>query len=180
MSLRITFELKEEDLEYFRSQMMRVREVTQTAPEAEVIRKARESLEAVRANKSAPAFVQERLGKVERLINMLEDDEWALEDQERQDVATALSYFSDPEDIIPDNIPVLGYIDDAIMIELVVRELVHEIEAYDDFCDYRKLAPEASHEEWLESKRRALFARMRRRRQGVGARRRRGTRFRLF
>lgn len=179
MSLRITFELKDEDLDYFRKQMKRVRESATVAPEAEVIKKAQESLQAVRDSKSAPVFVQDRLEKVERLIQMLGDEEWALEEQERKDVLTALSYFADPEDIIPDNIPVLGYIDDAIMIELVVRELIHEIEAYEDFCSYRKLAPKASHDEWLEAKRRALFSRMRRRRQGLSGGRRQ-TRFRLF
>jgi len=61
------------------------------------------------------------------------------------------------------------------MIELVVRELHHEIEAYLDFCDYRAgKAPkpgiktkisDVSREEWLESRRRELQARMRRRRK---------------
>ena len=40
--------------------------------------------------------------------------------------------------MIPDTIPVLGYIDDAIMIELVVKELRHEIEAFEDFSRYRR------------------------------------------
>ena len=31
----------------------------------------------------------------------------------------------------------IGYLDDVIMIELVVRELFHVREAYDDFCEYR-------------------------------------------
>ena len=46
-------------------------------------------------------------------------------------------YFADPEDILPDDIPVIGYLDDVIIIELVARELVHVREAYDDFCEFR-------------------------------------------
>ena len=86
---------------------------------------------------------------------MLEDDEWALEAQERRNVVGALAYFADPEDIIPDNIPVIGYIDDAIMIELVVKELRPEIEAFEDFCRYRREEasrnrnPDISREQWL-------------------------------
>ena len=43
--------------------------------------------------------------------------------------------------MIPDDIPIIGFIDDAIMIELVVRDLAAEIDAYADFCDYKKTAP---------------------------------------
>lgn len=179
MTLKITFELEEQDLKYFRSQMNRARKAAKAATEEEVIAKAKEALVSVRSLKKVPSFVAERLDKVDSLISMLSDSEWALEAKERKDVVTALSYFNEPEDMIPDNIPVIGLIDDAIMIELVVRELAPEIEAYGDFCNYRKAAPKASHEDWLEAKRRALFARMRRRRQN-GAASRRGPRFRLF
>jgi uncharacterized membrane protein YkvA (DUF1232 family) len=52
-------------------------------------------------------------------------------------VVAALAYFADPNDAIPDNVPVLGYLDDAIMIELCVRDLKFEIEAYEDFRHWR-------------------------------------------
>ena len=79
----------------------------------------------------------------------------------------ALAYFADPDDLVHDRVPGIGYLDDAIMVELVVRELKHEIEAYDAFCEFRKerrkakaLAPDA-----LEKRRSALQSRMRRRRR---------------
>lgn len=179
MTLKITFELEEQDLKYFRSQMNRAKKAAKAVTEEEVVAKTKEALISVRSQKKVPSFVAERLTKVDSLISMLGDSEWALEAKERKDVLAALSYFNDPEDIIPDNIPVIGLIDDAIMIELVVRELAPEIEAYADFCNYRKGAPKASHEDWLEAKRRALFGRMRRRRQNAAIRRR-GPGFRLF
>lgn len=180
MTLRITFDLEEQDLKYFRNQMLRARKLAKEASEEAVVAKTKQVLASVRASKKVPVFVADRLEKVDRLIEMLEDSEWALEATERKNVVTALSYFNDPEDIIPDNIPVIGLIDDAIMIELVVRELKPEIDAYNDFCDYRKAAPAASRDEWLQAKRRALFARMRRRRQGVAGGRSGRPRFRLF
>src|SRR3546814_2239383 len=60
-----------------------------------------------------------------------------MEDKDRQRVMSALLYFVDPKDVIPDQVEVLGFLDDAIMIELCVRELRHELDAYDDFCEYR-------------------------------------------
>jgi uncharacterized membrane protein YkvA (DUF1232 family) len=53
-------------------------------------------------------------------------------------VRCALVYFAVPGDAIPDDVPVLGFLDDAIMIELSARELQHEIDAYADFCEFRQ------------------------------------------
>jgi len=63
---------------------------------------------------------------------------------------------------------VLGLIDDAIMIELVVRELNHQLEAYDEFCSFRSSeeqlrGKDVSREEWLDAKQKQLMKRMRER-----------------
>ena len=101
----------------------------------------------------------------------------------------ALAYFSEPEDLIPDDIPGLGFIDDAIMIEMVTLELEHEIHAYRDFCVFRAAeasrlgdkAPEMGRSEWMESRRQELHSRMRRRRRrGSGGSGRGGSSFSLF
>jgi uncharacterized membrane protein YkvA (DUF1232 family) len=78
-------------------------------------------------------------------------------------VLDALAYFVDPEDMIPDRLPGIGYIDDAIMVELISEELKHEIKAYEDFCEFRGKTPAAQDQAKLESRRKALQARMRRR-----------------
>jgi uncharacterized membrane protein YkvA (DUF1232 family) len=185
MTLRITFDLEDKDLKYFRAQMKRAQASGERATEAEVIAKAQLMIEEV-ANTKVPAFVAQRLEKLGSLIAMLEDDEWALEARERRNVVGALAYFADPEDLIPDNVPVIGYIDDAIMIELVVKELGPEIEAFDDFCRYRREEasrnrnPDISREQWLAAKRRDLHARMKRRRRSRSSRTAGRTRVRLF
>jgi hypothetical protein len=58
------------------------------------------------------------------------------------------------------------------MIELIARELKHEIQAYQDFCDYRKRVRaehggriRVSREQWLEDRRGELHTRMRRRKR---------------
>jgi uncharacterized membrane protein YkvA (DUF1232 family) len=96
---------------------------------------------------------------------MLRDDEWRLERRDRARILDALAYFADPDDLIPDRVPGLGYLDDAIMVELIVQELKHEIEAYKDFCEFRKSRPQAEAADKLEARRQGLQQRMRRRRQ---------------
>lgn len=175
MSLKVTFELEDKDLLYFKRSMKTARAKAVAAPEAKVIEQASAMITTVRREK-VPTFVEERISKLASLIDMLGDDEWALPDADRKNVVAALAYFADPHDIIPDNVPVLGYIDDAIMIELVVKELKPVLDAFEDFMLYkseeksRNRNPDVSREEWLAVKRRDLHSRMRRRRQAIRSR----------
>lgn len=187
MPLKVTFELEDKDLKYFRTCIKQARESAEKSPEAEITAKAEAMIAEVRAS-NVPAFVQQRIDSVQSLVDMTRDKEWDLAPQERKKVVAALAYFADPHDIIPDNVPVLGYIDDAIMIELVVSELKHEIDSFADFCRYRKEEkarnrnPDLSRDEYLGIKRRELHDRMRRRRRSrsSAARGSSRTRFRLL
>jgi uncharacterized membrane protein YkvA (DUF1232 family) len=173
VSLRISFELDEDDLKHFRLIMQEARQAAKRIPPEQIVAAAEELLKGAAAS-SAPGFIFERLAKLELMIRMLSDIEWRLPHQEATRVLHALAYFAEPDDLIPDHIPGLGFLDDAIMIELVVRELKHEIDAYQDFCDYReRLLLEQGHntavsrEGWLDSRRSKLQARMRRRRKHI-------------
>lgn len=185
MSLRVAFDLEETDLEYFRSIMKRAGEGVGKTSEDDVVAHAETMINDVRSAE-LPAFAAQRIGRVESLIEMLRDDEWRLTGNERTNVITALAYFAEPKDVIPDDVPVLGYIDDAIMIELITRELKHEIEAFDDFRRYkreeasRNRDPNVTREDWLDAKRRELHQRMRRRRNSRSPRYAGRTRVRLF
>jgi len=167
MSIDIKFSLDDTDLEYFRSVMNKAQDGAGTASDKEIIDKARAVLEGTKPVKP-PLFVRESLGRLATMIAMLEDPEWPLDGQERVDVISALAYFHNPADLIADDVPVLGLIDDAIMIELVVRELNHQLEAYDEFCTFRSSeeqlrGKDVSREEWLDAKQKQLMKRMRER-----------------
>ena len=137
MSLRVSFELEENDLEHFRLIMREARKAAARIAPEDIVASAEDLLQVI-ADTGAPLFVRERLEKLRLMIGMLTDIDWRLPHQEANRVLNALAYFAEPEDLIPDHIPGLGFLDDAIMIELVVRELKHEIEAYEDFRDYRE------------------------------------------
>lgn len=173
MPLSITIDLSDSDLEHFQEVVKRAQEnAIQKSPE-EITNAARQLLVEAEG-KQVPEFIAQRLAKLEALINMVHDMCWAMEEGDCQRVLTALSYFADPKDIIPDNIPVVGLLDDAIMIELCVRELKHELDAYEDFIDYKRREAEErgldpatiGRAHWLEGRRVELLERMRRRRSG--------------
>jgi len=171
LPLRISFELDDNDLRHFRLIMEEARRAASRMPPEDIVAAAQELLASAEVSK-APRFVVDRLHNLKLMIHMLSDIEWRLPHQEATRVLNALAYFAEPEDLIPDSIPGLGFLDDAIMIELVVRELKHEIEAYRDFCEYRDRmrkeqghAANVSREGWLDNRRKELQVRMRRRRK---------------
>lgn len=173
MTLRISFELDDDDLQHFRLIMNEARQAARRMAPEDIVAAAQDLLDEV-PEKKTPGFIVERLARLRLMIRMVSDIEWRLPHNDAARVLNALAYFAEPEDLIPDHIPGLGFLDDAIMIELVARELKHEIEAYQDFCDYRDRqstngdGTNASRESWLDARRKELQARMRRRRGRSG------------
>jgi uncharacterized membrane protein YkvA (DUF1232 family) len=137
MSLRITFELSANDVKHFREAMRKSRHTVRDADNADIIDAARSLFKDV-GSTQVPAYVRERIDRLHALVDMLEDQDWPITSGEQERVLAALVYFCDPEDLIPDHIPGLGFLDDAIMVELAIRGLKHEIDAYQDFCEYRR------------------------------------------
>ena len=137
MGMQISFELTDRDLNFFRKALRQSRAAVQHAEDAEIIEAIHAVLDEIRASEPLPDFVGKRIPELESLLRMLSDDEWQLPDAERERLLATFVYFADPEDILPDEIPVIGYLDDVIIIELVTRELVHVREAYEDFCAFR-------------------------------------------
>ena len=137
MGIKLSFELSDRDLQFFRKALKQSREAVRDAEEAEIIEAICDVLDEIRRNDPLPDFVAKRLPQLELLIQMLADDEWQLPIADRERLLATFVYFADPEDILPDNIPVIGYLDDIIILELVARELQHVRDAYDDFCHFR-------------------------------------------
>ena len=181
MPIKVTFELSEADLDYFRNVFKKAKATAKKHDEATILHLARKQAREMQSRK-LPDFVHERIQALDCLTRMLEDEEWNLGPPHRQRVLQALTYFAEPADLLPDTIPGLGFLDDAIMVELVVQELKPEIDGYEEFCRYRdeqqaeKVDVDVLRKR-LETRRRAMYARMDRRRE---QRERRGGFFSIF
>ncbi len=174
MPIKIAFELSDADLEHFRGAMREAQSRARRLDEKSIVSAARR-LVAETGKRALPEFVRERLAQLEGMLRMLDDAEWRIEGPHRARVVDALAYFAEPVDLIPDQLPGVGFLDDAIMVELVVQEIRPELDAYADFCRFRDeqaregVDPEAQRKR-LEARRRAMFARIERRRERRGRR----------
>lgn len=173
MPLSIRLDISDQELAHFRAVLERARSRATEGSPAEITAAARRAVARLQHRESSP-FVLRRLEKVDALARMLEDDDWQLPEPERRRVLHGLAYVADKHDLVPDNVPVLGLLDDAITLELVLQELRHELDGYEEFDAFRRherARPGAaglaavSRDDWLDSKRQALHGRIRERRE---------------
>lgn len=164
-TLKVEFELSENDLAFFKERLDKARDNRADEEQMVIEGIAAMKKEAIAAN--PPKFVTDRLEKLDPLVNMVRDEDWKLSGEDRKRVLDALAYFADPDDLIPDRIPGIGYIDDAIMIDLVSAGLAPELDAYADFVAHREdLAEEGGEDKpTLEEARKVMQSRMHRRRK---------------
>ena len=135
--LEIRLTLGERDLRHFRRELGRALGAVDRSREKQITAAAVDRIERARAA-DPPDFVRERLDRLEEIVRMTYDEEWSLPAPVKTRILAALSYVADPAPIIPNAVPGLGYLDDAIMIELVSQQLRHELEGWRDFCAFRR------------------------------------------
>jgi uncharacterized membrane protein YkvA (DUF1232 family) len=137
-SFKVTFNLDEQDASYFRGLFRKARKLAKDADQAEVLAAARTIVESVRRTKRTPKFVLEAVETLEDLVQIIDDKDWNPPKAVSNQVLGALTYFSNPDDLIPDDIPVLGFLDDAIMIKIVEAEFKYELAAFRKFRKFRR------------------------------------------
>jgi uncharacterized membrane protein YkvA (DUF1232 family) len=130
---KVTFTLDESDAQYFRSLYRKAKKGSKDLDPTSVIAEARGIVKKVREAKKTPRFVIDAIEVLADLTDLIQDDEYAAPQRVRDEVLAALAYFSNPEDLIPDQIPGLGFLDDAIMVKFIEDEFRHELWGFRKF-----------------------------------------------
>ncbi|NLG77271.1 MAG: hypothetical protein GX535_13645 [Xanthomonadaceae bacterium] len=167
MPLRLSFDLGDSDLAHFEQVAQQTQALARTQPEDSIVATAQEVLERGAQARSAE-FVKERYSRLQRMIEMVSDAEWRVEGDDRQRILNALACFSVPAH----EASAVSVLDHAILIELVSRDLEHDLAAYRDFVRFRESYERrhrkrgaTSKEAALQQRRTLLQARMHERRK---------------
>jgi uncharacterized membrane protein YkvA (DUF1232 family) len=162
---KLVIELDKEDLAHLKEVFLQARMDPAQCDQGDILRACHELLDNARTA-GPPAFILRRLEGLQQLVNMVEDEDWTLPPEDVSRVINALAYFANPHDLIPDDVPGLGFLDDAVMVDLVRRELAHEIKAYQSFCEFREAevarrceagdTSKVTRADWLDEQRRRL------------------------
>lgn len=178
MPLDITFTLSDKDLDHFQAAVDKAKAITASTATPEQVEACAGKLIEEAHNSDLPEYITSRLVRLQVVIDMLRDEEWKLGTEDRTRVIAALTYFCAPDDLIPDSLPGVGYLDDAIYVELVMRELKAEITTYEEFCKYRSEEearrrekgqdPRVDREAWLADKRATLQSKKPKKSSGTG------------
>ena len=89
-----------------------------------------------------PAFVESRLQALLRLEEMAANPGWQMAEADRQRVALLREYVDEPQGLLPDALPVVGQLDDAVLIDMTLQMLRDELADYEDYCRFCQVAAE--------------------------------------
>ena len=105
----------------------------------------------------ADAVLEPVLARVGDLGTMLVDSDWDLDPGLRTRAERVLAYVERDDDLIPDRTPVIGLLDDALLLDLAWPAFAREVENYLDFCEFRRAGHldgvDPSHrQQWLDER----------------------------
>jgi uncharacterized membrane protein YkvA (DUF1232 family) len=83
------------------------------------------------------AFIKVRMRRAGEVRAALKDKQWSIPAPLEAKMRDIIAYLDDPASLIPNDVPVVGYLDDAILVDIAMDSLRGELENYADFCRFR-------------------------------------------
>ncbi|MFQ6616309.1 MAG: hypothetical protein ACE5HZ_06015 [Fidelibacterota bacterium] len=125
-----TFRLTEEDIRRYWDQIIRF----PVEEEGDILRRLPGKLRSLMRVKTFSSFMLDLVNDVELLYQAIAGNQ-VRSSLARRMILFALNYFIEIEDEIPDQIDILGYVDDSVVVRWVVNEVLEE---YPEILETRK------------------------------------------
>ena len=90
-------------------------------------------------------FIRSRLRRAAEMRAMRADTAWRLSEDFQRRIGNLLDYVDDPLGLIPDKTPVIGVLDDALLVDIAMDVLRDELDGYAEFRRYLEAEAIARH-----------------------------------
>jgi len=83
------------------------------------------------------AFIKVRMRRAGEMRSALKDRQWTIPESLRGKMEAIIEYLDDPSSLIPNDVAVIGQLDDAILVDIAMESVRGELENFADFCRFR-------------------------------------------
>jgi hypothetical protein len=83
------------------------------------------------------AFIKARMRRAGEMRSALKDKQWTIPAPLREKMRAIIDYLDDPTSLIPNDVAIVGQLDDAILVDIAMDSLRGELDDYADFCRFR-------------------------------------------
>lgn len=136
-----SFEIAEDALELFNRLLERLDLHRAPIQRDQLATAARDLVDEASDAPVAPCLY-DRMRRAGAIDRMLGDRDWTLEDAIGARSRLVVEYVRDTRDLIPDTMPKVGRLDDAIVVDTAWPSLAPEVRSYLDFCRVRQIERE--------------------------------------
>ncbi|MFC5568485.1 hypothetical protein ACFPN1_00185 [Lysobacter yangpyeongensis] len=91
------------------------------------------------AGTGEPACILQRMKRLEAAARMLDDNQWEPVDEAGNVAALMVHYATGRYQLLPNSLPTVGHLDDAIAVEAAWPSLQEEVASFLDYCRIRSL-----------------------------------------
>ena len=127
----------EADLAHFNETAAKVAPGTPALDGLQIAGAARRLARAVGEGSQA-RFIQIRLRRAGEVRALLRDGAWKCDETLRQRMSDLVAYIDGTRRLIPDDVPAIGGLDAALLVDFAMEHLRAELDQYADFCRYRQ------------------------------------------
>lgn len=132
-----SIEIGEDDVQRFNALARSLNEEMPALSADQLAGVARRVLRTALAGGESP-FIRSRMRRAAEMRAMAADAVWPLDATAAKRIAELLAYIDDARGLIRDDVPHVGLLDDALLVDIALDNLRDELDDYAEFCRYRQ------------------------------------------